>query len=167
MAAITAKLQGFESVDEMLGGLVRDFGPRNAAGVTNQPLRKAMEPIFNAIKRNTPIDAGDLAASTKLRVGRPNNRRQRTSQAVDEFTVSEARAGWFWNRSTDTVNSYQALAVEFGTEQSGGGQKVLTGALRSGAKQAISILGQELAPRIIKRARELAARKASGVLNIR
>lgn len=167
MTTVTADVRGLASVDEMLGLLARDFGPRNAASVINQPLRKAMEPIRDAIQRNTPVDTGELYDSVKLRVGRPSNRRQRTSDAVDEHTVSEARAGWFWNRSTDSVNSHQALAVEFGTQQLGGGQRVLQNALRSGARRAIAILGDELAPRIIKRAQQLAARKANSTLRIR
>lgn len=167
MVAIVADVQGFEGIDDMLAGLARDFGPRNTSTIINQPLKRAMEPIRNAIQRNTPIDTAELYNSVKLRVGKPSKARARTSDAVDEFTVSEARAGWFWNRSTDQVNSYQALAVEFGTIQNPGGLKVLRNALQTGAKRAVAVLSEELRPRIIKRARALARRKAKGTLRIR
>ena len=167
MVDIVADVRGFEGIDEMLGGLARDFGPKNAATILNQPLRTAMKPIRDAIERTTPVDMGDLKDAVNLRVGRPSARRIRTAMAVDEFTVAEARAGWFWNRSTDSVNQHQALAVEFGTSKNPGGQHVLQRALRSGANQAVNTLSQELRPRLIKRARELARRKANNQLRIR
>lgn len=97
-----------------IDAIQKEFGKQKGHKIVTPAVRKAMKPVEDRIRSNTPTDRGDLRASTTLKAGKPSKKLTRESKSIDEFTISVARAGWFW-RKGDKVNVYQALAVEFGT----------------------------------------------------
>ena len=165
MVQIVADLEGAKDVERMLKGLADEYGPKNAASAFNGAVRAAMKGTLDQIQRETPVDRGLLKDSVALKVGKPSKKRLRDSQFVDEFTVVEGRCGWFWKRG-DAVNSFEALAVEFGT-QTTPAQPTLRKALQNNAQNMVSTFAKEIGPQIEKKARSLGRRRSKGTLRRR
>jgi len=156
---ITAELVGAKELEASLVELAKLYGAKSVKAIFNPPLRKASAGILQDIKQNTPVDSGALRDSVDMKVGRPNKVRLK-SKAVDEYTVSESRIGWFWRRG-DKVNSFEALSIEFGNQKTAA-QPVLRKALQNGASQAVKILQLEIGKSIKKTAKRLAKKRLKG-----
>jgi HK97 gp10 family phage protein len=159
---ITAKLEGAKELEKTLVDLAKEYGPKGVRAVFTGPIKKAMAGMLQDIQSGTPVDTGALKESTALKVGRPSKSRLRQSKAVDEHTVAEGRVGWFWKRG-DKVNSYEALAVEFGTNTTPA-RAVLRKALQTNASGAVQILQKEIGLSIEKTAKRLARKRSKGLI---
>ena len=69
---IKGEVKGLKGLEKSLLALAKTYGnPKYALQAIRPAIRKALMPIFELIKRTTPVDTGRLRDSTKLAIRRP------------------------------------------------------------------------------------------------
>jgi len=150
MAEFDFRVDGLRQLERNWLTLARDLGPQRARTVANQPLRRALQPVEDEIRRNTPVDSGGLQRSVRTNAGRA--RRSEVGRAFTNNDVAVGRTGWFWQGRSLW---FQALAVEYGTRHQAP-LSILRNALSNNAQRAIQIFAREMGSRIERRASQLA-----------
>jgi HK97 gp10 family phage protein len=120
---------GAEELKQVMGELVKDFGPRDSKGILVAAVRQAMKPALEAAKANAPTDTGALRASLRIEARRPN-RKDKASKYIDQGDVAIATVTTapgkvlakksFKNlktgkRQRGIESDARAIAMEFGT----------------------------------------------------
>lgn len=145
MADKKSSVRGLRELEMKLDALSKEYGPKEAKKALRTPIRKAMKPVLEDVRSNTPTDTGALEKSAKLRVRAPS----RKLPADNPDVTLIGTVGW------ENSNMSKQLAVEFGNSNQSA-QPTLRPALESNADEVTSIFGRELGDSIDKTAKKLA-----------
>ncbi|QCO57441.1 hypothetical protein EOK75_17150 (plasmid) [Pseudorhodobacter turbinis] len=152
------KLTGMAELEQALLALGDEYGPKAGVQALRPAVRAAVDPIKSIIETTTPRDSGQLAASTKIRIGKPT-KKMLASEHFHENMVLVGRVGWTWSGAPSLW--HQALAVEFGTTEMSG-SATLRNALDMNAEEMINNFGRTLGPAIEKKAKQLHKKRMKG-----
>ena len=145
-------MKGLKGLEKSLLALAKTYGsPKYALQALRPAIRKALMPIFELIKRTTPVDTGRLRDSTKLAIRRPKAN-EKKNPGIGKNAVLIGLVGWFW-RSGSPIGR-QGLAVEFGTQHRPA-KPVLRPALERNFSKIVTTFRTELGTAIKKKARQL------------
>lgn len=148
---VKMKLTGMKELERALLDLGKEYGdPKYALQAMRPAMKKAVEPLVDNIKANTPVDDGDLRDSSKFKIRKANTK---DKDVFGQDSIIVAEAGWIWAAGKGTYA--KALAVEYGTSNKKA-QPVLRRALEANAGSMISTFKEELAKSIKKKAKQLA-----------
>lgn len=156
MTEITMRLEGLRAMEAALVALHREYGGKAAAQALRPAVRAAMAPLVSDVTGATPVDEGALAASVKLKIGKPT-RKMAGSPYYQSSTILYGQVGWFWSNPS-LWN--QALAVEFGT-QDAPAQEVLRRVHEREAEGMLRRFSDTLGPAIERKAAQLAKRRTT------
>lgn len=154
MTEIIMKLEGLKAMEASLIALQKEYGGKAAAQALRPAIRAAMAPLVSDVAGATPVDNGTLAASVKLKIGKPT-RKMASSDYYQSSTILYGQVGWFWSNPSLWT---QALAVEFGT-QDVPAQSVLRNIHDREANGMLQRFGGTLGPAIEKKAAQLAKKR--------
>lgn len=152
---LTFKVEGLKELEAALIELADEYGPKKAVQSMRPAVKAATDPVEQAIRSSTPADTGNLAASTRTRIGKPTGKMLRSVHFHKDMVIA-ARVGWTWSGENRLWN--QALAVEFGTAQQSG-NAVLWSAIQQHSEQMAKTFGETLGPAIEKKAASLNKRR--------
>ena len=148
---IQVDVRGLESLNQSLQDISNMYGPRQARSSLRIPMRDSFREVEDTIRRNTPVDTGNLSESVGLRAQVPTREDRRRNPGV----VYTVKAGWMWTRPSLWS---QALAVEYGTRQVAE-RRVLRDALDAHAQQVVSEFTVRLRKQLDRTARRLRNRQ--------
>lgn len=144
-------IKGLKELENALRDLGEEYAnPKFAVQAMRPAVKAAMEPVEGTIIASTPRDKGNLANSTKTRIGKPT-KKMLSSQHFNNDTIIAGRSGWTWSGGS-LWN--QSLAVEFGTAEMSG-SATLRNAIDAHAEQMIETFAKTLGPSIEKKAKQL------------
>lgn len=152
---LTFKVEGLKELETALMALADEYGPKKAVQSMRPAVKAATQPVEEQIRSTTPADSGNLAASTRTRIGKPTGRMLRSEHFHKDMVIA-ARVGWTWSGEQRLWN--QALAVEFGTSRMAG-SATLGSAMQQNAEQMAKTFGETLGPAIEKKAASLNKRR--------
>lgn len=152
---IKFEVKGLKELEDKLMQLADGYGPKAGVQAMRPALKAAVGPLEATIQTSTPKDSGNLAASTKTRIGKPT-KKMLQSEYIDPNSVIVAQVGWMWSKPSLWD---QALAVEFGTSEMSG-SATLRNAIDSHAEQIIDDFGAALGPAIEKKAKALGKKRS-------
>ena len=108
------RVEGLRDLERNLRALQKEYGGKAATQAMRPALKAAIDPLKGDIAQDTPVDSGNLQATTKVAIGKPNKKMLATRH-YNATTVIAGRVGWFWRSRSYW---YQAIAMEFGTRGS-------------------------------------------------
>lgn len=147
---LNGKVLGLKELETSLHKLGKQYSDPKIALQTMRPaMRKSMKSTESAIRSKTPVDSGELANSTKIRI---RNSNKKDKQVLGEDSVMVADVGWHWTKGNSLMN--KALAVEYGNKVTIA-QPTLRPALQQNASQIVNVFRKELIVSIENKARKL------------
>ena len=166
-AGITFDIKGGKELEKTLLDLAKEYGPRNVRNTVNKPLKVAIRPVTNIIKRNTPIRSGELLETISTKIGRGSvaglkgrNKKGFARGGVGKNIFAAVRTGWF------DENYLKLISVEYGNVNIEA-RNVIVNALRIKSKTVTTIFFTEVSKNIEKSVKRLSNRKKLGKLKIR
>lgn len=155
MVDLKIEIKGLKELERNLLALQKEYGGKAAPQALRPAMKAAVDPLKSVVQANTPVDDGDLQASTKVRIGKPTKKMLKT-QHYNSDTIIFGQVGWFWRRPSLW---FQAVAVEYGNMNIPA-HRTLSNALEGGASGALQRFKNKLGPSIEKKAKSLAKKRA-------
>jgi HK97 gp10 family phage protein len=155
---VSMKVQGLKELEASLIALNKEYGGKSAPQAMRPAIKAAMAPLQSELASNTPVDTGALRDSASVKIGKPSKKMVSNSAHYNSTTIIAGRVGWFWR--TDSL-WYEALAVEFGT-QNKAGQHPLKNLFDSNNQEMLNTFKRTLGPAIEKKAKQLHKKKMKG-----
>ena len=167
-AGVTFDIKGGKELEKTLLDLAKEYGPRNVRNTVNKPLKLAIQPVTNIIKRNTPVDSGQLLGKIETKTGRGTvsrvtkgrNKKGFSRGGVGKNIFAAVRTGWF------NANYMKLISVEYGNVNIKA-RNVIVNALRIKSRTVITIFFAKVNKNIEKSVKRLSNRKKLGKLKIR
>ena len=157
MAAGEIEVKGLRELETALLELQKEYGGKAGSQAMRPAVVAAVKPVKEQVMQDTPVDSGTLRDSTRVSVGAPTKKMQRSAH-YKNTTIIAGRVGWFW--SSPSLWS-QALAVEYGTRQVAA-QHVLERVFMREHMGMLKRFRDTLGPAIEKRAKALHNKRMKG-----
>lgn len=154
------KVEGLKDLEKALVALQKEYGGKAAPQAMRPAVKAAMGPLVPKVKSATPVDTGELASSTKLKIGKPTKRmiksRHYSSSAYTSNVVIYGQVGWFFPK--DRKFHLKAVAVEYGA-RGAPASFALRGAIEGSEAAIVNRFKNALGPAIEKKAAAAAKKR--------